>query len=105
MAHGSANRHRLLRGEGLAGREDDDARLAEPLPRRECRQVVSPPMYRKRVFYGRIEKQVGAVLRERRRRKGIESLEGHSWPNYIHMCLGIPLKHSVAHTVAFLQEA
>ena len=70
----------------------------------ECKyQVVIIPKYRRKVIYGRLKKQIGAILRELCRQKGIELLEGHLMPDHIHMCLSIPPKYSVAHTIGFLK--
>ena len=70
----------------------------------ECKyHVVIIPKYRRKVIYGRLKKQIGAILRELCRQKGIELLEGHLMPDHIHMCLSIPPKYSVAHTIGFLK--
>ena len=70
----------------------------------ECKyHVVIIPKYRRKVIYGRLKKQIGVVLRELCRQKGVEILEGHLMPDHIHMCLSIPPKYSVAHTIGFLK--
>ncbi len=70
----------------------------------ECKyHVVSIPKYRRKVLYGQFRAKVGAILRELCRQRGIELLEGHSMPDHIHMCLSIPPKYSVAHTLGFLK--
>ena len=70
----------------------------------ECKyHVIIIPKYRRKVFYGRLRRQIGAILRELCRQKGVEVLEGHSMPDHIHMCLSIPPKYSVAHTIGFLK--
>lgn len=70
----------------------------------ECKyHVVIVPKYRRKVFYGRLRKQIGGILRELCRQRGVELLEGHSMPDHIHMCLSIPPKYSVAHTIGFLK--
>ena len=65
--------------------------------------VVIIPKYRRRVLYGQLRKEIGAILRELCRQKGVELLEGHSMPDHIHMCVSIPPKYSVAHTIGFLK--
>jgi len=45
----------------------------------------------------------GRILRELCRQRGVELLEGHCMPEYIHMCLSIAPKYSVAHTIGFLK--
>jgi putative transposase len=70
----------------------------------ECKyHVVITPKYRKKVVYGRLRRQIGPILRELCRQKGVEILEGHSMADHIHMCLSIPPKYSVAHTIGFLK--
>jgi putative transposase len=43
------------------------------------------------------------ILRELCRQRGIELVEGHSMPDHIHLCLSIPPKYSVAHSIGFLK--
>ncbi len=70
----------------------------------ECKyHVVIIPKYRRKVIYGRLRRQIGVILRELCRQKGVELLEGHGMPDHIHMCLSIPPKYSVAHTVGFIK--
>ena len=70
----------------------------------ECKyHVVIIPKYRRKVLYGQLKKQIGTILRELCRQKGVELLEGHLMPDHIHMCLSIPPKYSVAHTIGFLK--
>jgi len=70
----------------------------------ECKyHVVIIPKYRRKVIYGQMKQKIGAILRELCRQKGIELLEGHLMPDHVHMCLGIPPKYSVAHTIGFLK--
>ena len=35
--------------------------------------------------------------------RGVELLEGHLMSDHVHMCLSIPPKYSVAHTIGFLK--
>ena len=65
--------------------------------------VVIIPKYRRRVLYGKLKHRIGPILRERCRQKGVELLEGHYMADHIHMCLSIPPKYSVAHTLGFLK--
>ena len=43
------------------------------------------------------------MLRELCRQEGVELVEGHAMPDHVHLCLSIPPKYSVAHTVGFLK--
>jgi putative transposase len=70
----------------------------------ECKyHVVLVPKYRRRVVYGRLKRQIGGILRELCRQKGVELLEGHSMADHVHLCLSIPPKYSVAHTIGFVK--
>jgi len=70
----------------------------------ECKyHVVIIPKYRRKVIYGRLKERIGRILRELCGQKGIEILEGHLMPDHIHMCLSIPPKYSVAHSIGFLK--
>jgi putative transposase len=54
-------------------------------------------------LYGKLRKQIGTILRDLSRQKGIELIEGHAMPDHVHMCLSIPPKYSVAYTIGFLK--
>ncbi len=65
--------------------------------------VVIIPKYRQRGLYGKLRRQIGVILRELCRQRGIELVVGHAQPDHIHLCLGIPPKYSVAYTLGFLK--
>ena len=70
----------------------------------ECKyHVVIIPKYRRKALYGNLRRQIGPILRELCRQKGVELVEGNRRPDHIHMCLSIPPKYSVAHTIGFLK--
>ena len=70
----------------------------------ECKyHVVIIPKYRQKVIYGRLKASIGRILRELCDRRGVELLEGRAMPDHVHMCLSIPPKFSVAHTIGFLK--
>ena len=70
----------------------------------DCKyHVVIIPKYRRKVFYGRLRRQIGTILRDLCRQRGIELLEGHAMPDHIHLCLSIPPKYSVAFVLGFLK--
>jgi len=70
----------------------------------DCKyHVVVVPKFRRRVLYGRLRKGVGRILRDLCRQRGVELLEGHLMPDHVHMCLSIPPKYSVSHTIGFLK--
>ena len=70
----------------------------------ECKyHVVIIPKYRRKVFYGRLRRQIGTILRDLCRQRGVELLEGHAMPDHLHLCLSIPPKSSVAFVLGFLK--
>ena len=70
----------------------------------ECKyHVVIMPKYRQRVFYGGMRRRIGAILRDLCRQRGVELIEGRAMPDHIHLCLSIPPKYSVSHTLGFLK--
>ena len=70
----------------------------------ECKyHVIFVPKYRKRLIYGRLKKEMGKILRELFRQKGVEVLEGHAMIDHVHVCVSIPPKLSVAEVVGFVK--
>ena len=70
----------------------------------DCKyHVVFIPKYRQKVLYGRLRRRVGRILRDLCEQKGVELLEGHAMPDHVHLCLSIPPKYSVSHTIGFLK--
>jgi putative transposase len=70
----------------------------------DCKyHVIFIPKYRKKIFYGRMRRKIGRILRELCEQKGVELLEGHAMPDHIHLCLSIPPRYSVSYTIGFLK--
>ena len=70
----------------------------------ECKfHVVFIPKYRQKVFYGKMRRKVGQILRTLCQQKGVTLLEGRAMPDHIHLCLSVPPKYSIAHTIGFLK--
>ncbi len=70
----------------------------------ECKyHVIIIPKYRQKVFYGRMRQRIGEILRDLCRQRGVELIEGRAMPDHIHMCLSIPPKLSVSHTLGLLK--
>ena len=70
----------------------------------DCKyHVVIVPKYRQKVFYGEMRWRIGPILRDLCRRREVELIEGHCMPDHIHMCVSIPPKYSVSHTLGFLK--
>ena len=70
----------------------------------DCKfHVVFIPKYRQKVFYGKMRQKIGQILRQLCQQKGVELLDGHAMPDHIHLCLSVPPKYSIAHTIGFLK--
>jgi putative transposase len=70
----------------------------------ECKyHVVLVPKYRSRKVFERVRRQVGEILRELCRQKGLDLLEGKAMPDHVHMLLSVPPKYSVAMTMGYLK--
>ena len=65
--------------------------------------VVFAPKYRRKVFYGEKRLEIGAILRELCRWKGVELIEGEVCADHIHMLLAVPPKMSVSGFMGFLK--
>ena len=55
------------------------------------------------MLYGRLRRRVGQILRELCEQRGVELIEGKAMADHVHLCLSIPPKYSVAHTIDFLK--
>ena len=65
--------------------------------------VVFAPKYRRKVFYEEKRLEIGAILRELCRWKGVEIIEAEVCPDHIHMLVAIPPKISVSGFMGFLK--
>ena len=55
----------------------------------ECKyHVVIVPKYRKKVFFGKRRREIGEILRQLCRQKGVELIEGKAASDHVHMLLG-----------------
>ncbi len=64
--------------------------------------VVFAPKYRRKVFYEEKRLEIGAILRELCRWKGVEIIEAEVCPDHIHMLLSIPPKMSISGFMGYL---
>ena len=65
--------------------------------------IVFAPKYRRKVFYEEKRLEIGAILRELCRWKGVEIVEAEVCPDHVHMLLEIPPKMSVSGFMGFLK--
>ena len=66
--------------------------------------IVFAPKYRRKVFYGQRRYDIGQILRELCRWKGVNLLEAEACPDHIHMLVEIPPKMSVSSFMGFLKD-
>ena len=52
--------------------------------------IVFAPKYRRKVIYGKLKAEIGAMLRELCERKHVDIIEAHAMPDHIHMLVEIP---------------
>ena len=70
----------------------------------ECKyHIVFAPKYRRQVIYGKMKAEIGKILRELCKRKGIEIIAAECCPDHIHMLIRIPPKYSVSEIVGYLK--
>ena len=65
--------------------------------------IVFTPKYRRKVFYGEKRLEIGAILRELCKWKGVNIIEAEVCPDHVHMLLEIPPKISVSSFMGFLK--
>ncbi len=65
--------------------------------------VVIVPKYRRKVIYGKLRKDIGAILRKLCEYKHVEIIEAHAMPDHIHMLLSIPPKMCVSDFIGYLK--
>jgi putative transposase len=70
----------------------------------DCKyHVVILPKYRKKAWYGRVREEIGRILRELCRQKGIGLVEGQAASDHVHLLLRVPPRYSVAMTIGYLK--
>ena len=65
--------------------------------------IVFAPKYRRKIIYNQIRKDIGEIMHELCKYKGVEIIEGHMMPAHIHMLLSIPPKYSVSSVMGYLK--
>jgi len=70
----------------------------------ECKyHVVIMPKYRRKVLYGKLRSQIGGLIRELCRQKGIGLEEAGATWDLIHLLLSVSPKYSLAMTIGYLK--
>ena len=65
--------------------------------------IVFAPKYRRKVFFGQKRFEIGSIIRELCRWKGVELLSAEACPDHIHILVAIPPKMSVSSFMGFLK--
>lgn len=65
--------------------------------------IVFVPKYRRKVFFGQKRFEIGGIIRELCRWKGVELLSAEACPDHIHILVAIPPKMSVSSFMGFLK--
>lgn len=65
--------------------------------------IVFISKYRRKAIYGQYREEIGQIIRQLCNYKGIEILEGHMMPDYVHMLVMIPPKYSIASVMGYLK--
>ena len=65
--------------------------------------IVFAPKYRRKVFYGEKRLEIGAILRELCKWKGVEIIEGELCLDHIHLLVSIPPKMSISGFMGYLK--
>ena len=65
--------------------------------------IVFAPKYRRKAIYNQYRRDLGEILRQLCRWKGVEMIEGHLMPDHVHMPAGIPPKISVSSFMGYLK--
>lgn len=70
----------------------------------ECKHhIVFAPKYRRKFIYQQIRANIGRILSELCKRKGIEIIETEARPDHIHMLVRIPPQYSVSQIMGYLK--
>lgn len=65
--------------------------------------VVFAPKYRRLAIYGEIKVDIGKILRQLCKQKGIEIIEAELCKDHVHMLISIPPKYSVSQIMGYLK--
>ena len=65
--------------------------------------IVFAPKYRRKVFFGQKRFEIGGIIRELCRWKGVELLSAEACLDHIHILVAIPPKMSVSSFMGFLK--
>ena len=65
--------------------------------------IIFIPKYRRKVIYNQYKEDIRDIIKQLCSYKGVEIIEGHLMPDYIHMLVSIPPKISVSSFMGYLK--
>ncbi|MGE9984120.1 IS200/IS605 family transposase [Desulfovibrio sp. SGI.169] len=65
--------------------------------------IVFTPKYRRKIIFTQLCENIGYILKNLCKYKGVEILEGHIMPDHVHMLVSIPPKISVSSFMGYLK--
>ena len=65
--------------------------------------IVFTPKYRRKIIYNQYRTSLKEILCQLCKYKGVEIIEGHMMPDYIHLLVSIPPKQSVSSFMGYLK--
>ncbi len=66
-------------------------------------QVSFAPKFRRKIIYKQIREDIGHILSELCKRKGVEIIAAECMPDHVHMFVSIPPKYSVSEIMGYLK--
>ena len=65
--------------------------------------IVFAPKFRRKIIYKQIRADIGHILSELCKRKGVEIIAAECMPDHVHMFVNIPPKYSVSEIMGYLK--
>ena len=65
--------------------------------------IVFAPKYRRKIIYNKLRADIGRILSELCKRKGVEIIVAEACSDHIHMFIRIPPKYSVSEVMGYLK--
>lgn len=65
--------------------------------------IIFTPKYRRKIIYNQYRESIGQIITQLCNYKGVEIIEGHLMPDYVHMLMSIPPKISVSSFMGYLK--
>ena len=82
----------------------DDVRSLSHTKWRCKYHIVFAPKYRRAIIYGKIRTDIGKILRELCKRRGVDIIAAEACPDHIHMLVAIPPHISVSQFMGYLKS-